>query len=197
MKKKTKKKNEKQIKRIMRISYVFLILAGIALILAAGYMGYYEFFVHNLYRSFKFNFISGIFGYSGMLLLLLYFLYLLTVITFINPQILKWKKRVPFTVAGAVVLCLTIWFLKFSVTEINLEAKDMKSYANGEWNVKELEVKHVDRTPGFSMATIDTSEGEFLLYRRIYATKPGEIYRITYLEETKTVIDIDLISDGE
>lgn len=197
MKKKTRKKKERQIKRIMRISYVFLLLAVISMVIAAGYMGYYVFFVNDLYRAFKFNFISGIFGYTGLLLLLLYFLFLLAVITFINPQRLKWKRRGPFTAAGVVVLCLTIWFLQFSVAEISMEARDMKAYANGDWVVKELEVKHVDRTPGFWMATINTSEGEFLLYRRIFKTFPGQFYQIAYLEETKTIIDMEPISDGE
>lgn len=197
MKKNSLGKKEKRIKIVMRISYVLLGIAVLFLILATGYMGYYVIFVEDLYRAFKINFISGIFGYTGIFFICLYFLYLMTVITFINPQKLKKSKRAKFTVVGIVILFLTIWFLNFSVTEISMEAKDMKAYANGDWIIKDLEVKHVDRTPGFSMAYIKTEDGELLLYRRVYSTEPGKVYRITYLENTKTVIRIIPISNEE
>ncbi len=164
---------------------VFNIIIGVAL------FSYYEFFIRDHYLSFLYSYISQIFIYTGFLFLCIFFLYPITIITFKNPQKKKKSVVLGFATAGIIILLFTIWFVDVGISEISKGAIDIKAYSKKEWIVKDLQVTRVYEGTSQSSVSpitlITTEDGDLVLYRG--TARVGSWYHITYLEETKTVID--------
>jgi uncharacterized membrane protein len=195
LKKKPITKKEEQNKKRFRNLMILLAMACFFIITGVAIFTYYDFFITDHYLSFLYNYISEIFVYTGFIFLSIFFLYPIFIITVKNPQ--KKKKPVVFRFAttGIIILFFTIWFVNFSISEIRKGAIDIKSYSNEEWIVKDLQVTRVYWGSWKNWSPIElitTNDGDLVLYRGNART--GNWYRITYLEETKTVIDIRPIS---
>ncbi|WP_042148039.1 hypothetical protein [Paucisalibacillus sp. EB02] len=196
MRKKPNKANEKKNKIRERIIFRFLIIAVITVLVGSIFLAY-NFFVGDLFTAFVLNFIGTSFLYTAALILCSFFLYLCFVITIFNPQRVKKSSVITFTFVGIITLIITIFLVKFSVSETTKGISDLADYSNGEWQVKELLVTDVYRGgyhtgPG---ALIDTEEGEMSLHWESFLIYAGEKYRFTYLDATNTIIKVERLTD--
>lgn len=135
--------------------------------------------------------------YSGILCLCAFFLYLCCLITFKNPQKLKPSKVIPFTLIGIGIFIFSIWLVGFSSKLFITERQAFLDYKEGNWIVKDLYIKDYRGPDYYSRLTLlETEEGDLTLYWRPFSIYQGEMYRITYLEKNKTVIDIEKLENS-
>ncbi|WP_339254460.1 hypothetical protein NSQ43_07670 [Sporosarcina sp. FSL W8-0480] len=184
--------NDQKEKRL-KIIFRFLIICAI-FALTGSIVVTSKRIVNDLYKLFVLDFIGTSLLYAAALTLCSFFLYLFFVIVIKNPMNIKRSSVIKFAIGGIFTLIITGFILIFSVNETNKSIKDMQSYSNQEWQVKELFVTDVyrGRLPS-RIVLIDTDAGQLTLHQRNYKIYKGEIYRFTYLEQTKTIINVEVI----
>lgn len=196
MKKKRAAVTEADNKRRQRVSYGILIVTAVLILLAAGFISWNWFIEKDLYRAFVINFIGTSFLIVGGLALCTFFLHLITIIVFKNPQRIKKSSVAKFAVGGIFTLSLVILFLFWGVNEARKSIEDIKAYANADWQVKDLVVTDVYRGSNpAKIILIDTAEGEMVLHWERFRIQKGQSYRFTYLDATKTIINVELIQE--
>ncbi|MEK3937205.1 hypothetical protein MKY41_18010 [Sporosarcina sp. FSL W7-1349] len=184
-----KEKNEKQLRIIFRFLLIPVVLVFIGTILITWNRS-----ATDLYNAFVINFIGITFVYAAALVLCSFFLYLSFVITIYNPQKIKKSSVIKFAIGGIFTLLIAIFLLVFSGNETKKSIQDMRDYANGEWQVKELVVRDVYRGPRRSKnVLIETDEGEMILHGKSFRIYKGQPYRFTYLDATNTIIKVENI----
>jgi hypothetical protein len=196
MRKKPIKTSDKENKKRERIIYTFLIITVITVIIGAFFVAC-KLFVADLYIAFVLDFLASSFLYAAGLLMCSFFLYLFFTITLFNPQRIKKSSVIKFAFSGVITLGLTILLLDFSVTETIKGVKDMNAYSNGEWKMKDLEVLDIYRGGYHNVGgpLIETKEGEMSLQWESFRINKGETYRFTYLDATKTIIKVEMVTD--
>lgn len=190
MKKKPLHINHEQNKKRERIIFRLLTIISILVVIAV-FFTVWNLFVRDLYTAFVLNFIIMSLLYATALSFCLFFLYCFFVITVLNPQRLKKLSIIKFALGGVLTLIITIGLLIFSGTDTIKSILDMKDYANGEWQVKDLLVLDVYRGGSSRIVLIETSEGEMSLHRESFLLYVGQQYRFTYLDATNTIIKVE------
>lgn len=196
----TRGQDEKRLQIILRFLIIAFILVTIGITLIMWVM-----FTKDLYKAFVLDFIGTSFLFAAGLTICFFFLYLFFVITVLNPQRIKMASVIKFAFGGIFTLIITLFLLNSFVTFIFNSTKDMNSYTNGEWQMKELLVTDVYKSSRGSRGTrglrstktvlIHTSEGEMTLYWESFRIYKGKEYRFTYLDATNTIIKVEEVID--
>ncbi|MBB4824962.1 putative nucleic acid-binding Zn ribbon protein [Sporosarcina luteola] len=193
MRKKSAMVTEAENKKRQRISYTILIITIVFLLIASGFLTWNWFVVKDLYKAFVINFIGTSFLITAGVGLCLFFLYLFTVIVFKNPQRIKKSSIIKFAVGGIFTLFIAISLFLYGANEARKSMQDLKDYSNAEWQVKDMVVTDVYRGGGGSITLIETEVGDMVIHYERFLIQEGQTYRFTYLEATKTIIDVEQI----
>ncbi|QTD39433.1 hypothetical protein [Sporosarcina sp. Te-1] len=196
MRKKGTRASEAENKKRQRISYVIMLVTMALVLIAGGLISWNWFVVKDLYTAFVINFIGMSFLIAAGLGFCVFFLYLITIIVFKNPQRIKRSSVAKFAVGGIFTFLIAIFLFFFGTTEAIKSIKDLKDYSNAEWQVKDLVVTDVNRgSPSYKIIFIETAEGEMVLHWERFRIQEGQSYRFTYLEATKTIINVEMTTE--
>ncbi|MED4018847.1 hypothetical protein [Sutcliffiella cohnii] len=183
-------------KRRWRVILVFVFAFATCIAIGGAFLIFRDLVYPDMYYVLLFDLIGMVGLYMGAIFLCAFFLYLFFIIVFINPQRIKRSKVLKFAAAGMVVFIFTVWVVGFSSQEISRDSQAFQDYKEGNWTVKELLVRDIYGPNKRSNITIlETDEGDMVLYWRPFRIYRDQIYRFTYLDKTKVVLEVEQVGE--
>lgn len=181
----------------LRIIFIIAVVSGIIMLISAAFLIIRQLVIPDLSYVLLFDLLGTVTLYTGFLGICTLFLYLCGIIAFKNPQRIKPSKVLLFALFGVGVLVFSIWLVRFSSNEVEMERLALNDYKEGNWAVKDLYIEDIYGPSYHSRLTLlETEVGDLFLYWEPFQIYQGRTYRITYLEKTGVVIKMEVLNHG-